>query len=255
MEDFGKLDVDINIDVKGDKKEIKKAEKKKFLESAIQEYQRVVSENPEIKQIAGTLAGKLEVVKALTYTDQGGLKLAGVEGNTRKLVPKSEIVGYIVKNLSDQPVQYTTMDWVLDPATGRWEGEKVRRVLQPGESVALSKKYFTLLASDPAILFKFSNGDCRIRFSEDPQKVLTSGYFVRSDDKSVNDEDFSERIDIKRKDKDGKDVYIIKKEYERVFGFLNNKPEKEVVARKSDIDKALVIAMKLRQEAMRRNEI
>jgi len=152
-------------------------------------------------------------------------KEAITEENKRPLRPASKTVGYKLQNIGEESVEYTTEEYTKDE-TGKWVGTVVNRVIAPGETICLTRQYMTMFCAQPEISFTLENGKIIGTSSKKQAKSLkeelSNHYFRFSKDENgatiqVNDDEVKLAVD----DENG----VVKPEYEKVFGFLNNPKE------------------------------
>lgn len=183
--------------------------------------------DPTFKERVGTMSASLEVVHTMTYTDKGGLAVNEEESKRQekrvlKTIP--EIVGYEVKNVGDAPIAYKTA--VCEKgADGIYVDHPVDAVLNPGETAFLTRQYMTMLTSAPEFSFELANGKIvkgpgATKAGKSVKEILESFHFTFSKEsgKSVNDDE----IVIPVANQAAPNVWVVKPEFEKVFGLLNN---------------------------------
>lgn len=230
MEDFNKLDT---MEVDETKVNDKKAAKKEKKDKVIRMMKETVASDPDFKERLHKFSANVEVVNSLGFGDGGNIVVDGKKENgERNLVKTSKIIGYAVRNNGDQPIPYITEEFAKNEE-GVWVGQKVDKVLGPGETINLSRKWMTVFASQPEISFVLANGKIvrgpatNKAGKEDIDKELEAHYFAFDDkDKKVNDDTVKKNVGKKGKDATGKQAWVVKAEYEKEFGFLNNVKEK-----------------------------
>lgn len=225
--------VDVKTEAATDGKKVALAEMKTALK-------KTLSSDPTFAAKAGSMADALEMVNTLGFGDSGNIiEVPGSkEAGERKVQQVSQIVGYRVKNNSATPIPYQT-DVHTEGADGKFVAEKVERVLEPGQTVDLSRANLARLCSAPEFGFRLSNGYIR-----QGRKKLVSDYasieeYLASNSFSfdrvkggggpgVNDDE----IKLNVGEKVGND-WKVKKEFLEAFGFLNNPKESTKVTRKA----------------------
>lgn len=211
-----------------DAKKARRAMAKQKLQNALNE---TLKKNPEFRSFAASKASSLEVVHALGHGDSGNLiqganktKVKDDGTTVRDLVATSAIVGYEVRNIGTEPIPYKTAVCKKGP-DGIWTENVVDAVMQPGQSVYLTRQYMTMLTAAPQFSFHLANGKVQkgSGASKDTKSVraqLESYYFSFNKDtgKYVNDDDV--KLNVSAKGDDGK--WVVKPEFEEAFGYLNN---------------------------------
>lgn len=212
-----------------DTKAAKKKEKIKKMEALLQD---TINKQPDIVEKLNSLSDKIEVINTLCFGDSGNLvvdKAKTAETGERSLVQTSKICGYIVRNNGTEAVSYVTEEYAPN-GEGKWVGTKVTKTIEPGATVAISRKYMTVFASMPEISFQLANGKI-IRSSASSVKSLDDeleAYYFSFADNTVTVHSDDIKINIGKKVKDsnsGEQVWVVKKEYEPTFGYLNNPEE------------------------------
>lgn len=235
MEDFSRLDAVEEVGGEVKAKGGEKAEMKQLMEL----FRQTVAEDPTIMQRLNSLSDKVVVVNTLGFGEGGSLiqkELAPGEEvkydengkPIRELVPTAKIVGYAIQNVGDTPINYVTEEFVKNEQ-GIFVGQKVEKVLAPGEKTALSRKYMTIFCSRPEIAFTLKNGKIVRKRQKQGEKAksldesLESHYFVFNDPNlKVNSDAVKINIGIKKKAADGTVKWVVKPEFEKTFGYLNN---------------------------------
>lgn len=194
-----------------------------------------IASDPQYTNKLRTLSNSLEVVNTLgTVHGKGNVindkSAVGPDGK-RVLKPVTTICGYTVKNVGSEAIPYTTEVFAEDPESGKWVGTVVQKSIAPGETIALTRKYMTMLCAIPEISFTLKNGKIILGSSSKKARVksvdeeLSSCYFKFNKDEesgtqiAVNDDEVKLSID----DADGK----VKAEYCETFGFYNNPKERK----------------------------
>lgn len=206
-------------------KSAKNEEKKQMIKMYKEAMDETLKNNPDYVNRRRSLTGCVRVVNTLGFGATGGLILA--EGSTkenRKIQTVSAIVGYVFENIGDKPIPYVTEEFAPN-AEGVWVGQKVKKVLNPGEKVALSRKNATILFSQPEFNLRVANGKFIPPKQKNPSdlEALLSGYYFSFDDKNlkVNSDAIKLQIGEERKTPNGT-KWFVKPEYEVTFGYLNN---------------------------------
>lgn len=145
----------------------------------------------------------------------------------RNLKSVSKLVGYIVRNCGEQPIQLKTQYCTKDE-TGKYiAGETVVVTLQPGETMPISKKFLAINSSSIEFSGKFANGiivSSNKKAKGTPEEILNRYFFKFSAEAGldIHGEDVKIPIATKVSGPDG-DEWVIKDEYLPVFGTLMNK--------------------------------
>ena len=206
-------------------KAAKRKAKKEDMQAKVEAFQKKVSD-PEFAKRLKKFSGAVSVINTLGYGENGGLILDKKTGNK---VPTPKIVGYKLQNIStDIEIPYITEEYEPQKAEDgsvRWVGKKVDKVLKPGETIELTRKYMTFFCSMPEISFELANGKI-IRGSANAHtvdEVMEAHYFAFSDSSNkVNSDSIKINIGKKVKSANGTTGWVVKPEYEKAFGFLNN---------------------------------
>lgn len=162
----------------------------------------------------------------------------------RKVTSQPDNVGYIIQNVSDKPIDYTTCLYTKNDE-GKYVGEEVKKTLAPQEETAIARPYLTRLALQEEFNLCLGNGKiiCKIgNKSKDAKSLLESPYF--SFDSSVGlDVNSPEIKDLIHEivDVNGVQKYVVKEEYVELFGYLNNEAEKSAAGRRGGKAKSSVI--------------
>lgn len=235
MEDFSKLDAVEEVGGEVKDKSGGKADMKQLMEL----FRQTVAEDPTIMQRLNSLSDNVAVVNTLGFGEGGSLiqkePAPGEEVKydedgkpIRELVPTAKIVGYAIQNVGDTPINYVTEEFAKNEQ-GIFVGQKVEKVLAPGEKAALSRKYMTIFCSRPEVAFTLKNGKIvrkRPKQSGKAQALdayLESHYFIFSDPNlKVNSDTVKINIGVKKKTADGTVKWVVKPEFEKTFGYLNN---------------------------------
>lgn len=194
-----------------------------------------LSSDPTFEGRVKTLSNSLEVVHTLGFGEHGSIIVdeAKTTATKRGLAQTSAIVGYEVRNCGDQPIQYKTGVCTPD-ANGVYTSEEVTRVLNPGETAYLTRKYMTILCACPEISFTLRNGTIvkgsGATNTHDQEAILKCFYFTF--DKDLNMKVNSDEVKVRIDDVvDGHSV--VKSEYVEAFGTFNNKKETKKRASKA----------------------
>ena len=204
-------------------------------------FKQTVESDPTFINRLHTLSNSLKVVNSLGYGDNGNIvvdKSKPADAGKRNLKPTSKVVGYMIANIGEEAIAYTTEEWTKNEETGEYQGTVVNKTLAPGEKTAITRKYMTQLCAQPEISFTLSNGiivaSSKKNF-RDLDEELSSYYFKFSPDENgnaiqVNDDEVKLSVDV-----DG----VVTPEFEATFGYLNN-PKKKKASREKSKTKASV---------------
>lgn len=236
MEEFNKLDTpatatDPAVDAGKPGRKAKNAELVGKLNAAMQE---TLATDPTYAQRANRLRNAIEVVNTLGFSNNGTVVLDQSAKDSpdgkRKLSPEGQIVGYIIKNVGDEAIPVTTEKYTKDDATGRWVANQVEVTLQPGATMALARKWMTVLATQPEFSMQFANGTMAhssTKFDESDLTALLESYYFSFNDPAMKVHDPAVKVQIGEKTMgDTGETWVVKAQYAEDFGFLNNKPEK-----------------------------
>lgn len=205
-------------------------------------FQKALTDDPTLTDRLHRLSDSLEVINSLGYGESGNIivdKARTAAENKRVLASVSKCFGYRVKNVGTEPIPYTTEEWTKGE-DGRWVGQKVEKVMQPGDTADLTRQYMTLLAAQPEFSFKLKNGrisrgsgvkGCR----GDIKAELEAHYFAFSKEAAeagmeINSDEV--KLNVGVKNGDGK--WTVKPEFAATFGYLENVNEKTRGTRKAD---------------------
>lgn len=141
----------------------------------------------------------------------------------RVLVPAPLNAGYMIKNVSSEPIQVLTAVWSKDE-NGHYTPQEVTQTLAPNSEMALTKEYLTKLAVQPEFNMTLGNGtvNARTKGIKDPADALKSGYFQFNTDTGydVNSPEVKsvihEAVEV-----NGETQYRVAAEWEPTFGYLN----------------------------------
>lgn len=212
-----------------DNNDPKKAAKEAKVKEMTNLLKETVATDPTYVTRVRSLSDKVQVINTLGYADGGNIKVdesaKETEDGKRKLVTTSQIVGYRVQNVGEMPIKYVTEEFAKDEA-GVFVGTKVEKVMAPGETVDFTRKYMTIFCSQTEVSFQLKNGKI-VRGSGavkqgDVDAELEAHYFSFND-KNIKVNDDTVKLNIANKKKVGdQQKWIIKPEFEKAFGYLNN---------------------------------
>ena len=232
-------------------------------EQLVASMEETIANDPTYLKRKGSLSAGLTVVKVLTYSDQGNIKLGPPvqakdkktkepifnEDGTPKMVPSRiktpKNVGYILKNTTGQDLPYTIESWAKN-ADGIYEPTMTEKVFKNGTTAIFSRRWLAIFASRDEISLKFANGRLKVSSSKEAEKkakvseleayyAACESLYVRLDEDqgSVNADNLKTAIATKKTDKEGNVIWDVKKEYLEVFGYLMNPVEKGKGGRKT----------------------
>lgn len=212
-----------------------KAKKKERIAKMKDSILETAAQDPEFDEKLRSLSNSIEVVNSLGFGDKGNIVLdesvkdAEIDPKTNK--PKraidvtSQIVGYRVRNIGSEPIQYQT-EVYTQGEDGIYVGTKTTKVIEPGATADLTRFYMTRFCAQPEISFQLANGKI-IRGSgskggKDFKAELESYYFRFNKDengekKQINDDTVKLNVGEKV---DGK--WVVKPDFVETFGYLNN---------------------------------
>lgn len=152
----------------------------------------------------------------------------GKKVRDRKLVPVSKLVGYRLKNISDDHTFQVTRKKYTQLENGEFSQEYVTIPFGPGEEIDLTKEDTAIFASQEGISCKFANGSIVISVKGKGRKtssadILKNSHFTpaQNSDIYVNDESFKTQIGVPYGTNDkGDKLWKVKPEYMEVFGGL-----------------------------------
>ena len=222
-----------------DKEAQRKAERKQKSSQMKAAFEKATMTDPGFIDKLHTLSNDIEMVHTLCFGNKGGIVVAtdetGKQKEGRPLESTGGIVGYIFRNNSNTVISYTTEEFEQD-GEGIYRGTKVERQVAPGEEFMLSRVYTTRFASEPSVSFQFANG-MLVRGSSsgtsDLKAELAAYYFVFDRELDANVHSDSVKIDMSMPDPANSDHLLIKPEYARTFGYLQNPTDKKKAARKA----------------------
>lgn len=210
------------------KKDAKKAKNQKFRAA----FKETLDSDASYEARHCKWTPHVQVVNTLGFGDSGNIVREPNSADKKSLMKTSAIVGYLLMNTGDEPINYTTEEFTQDE-TGKYIGTKVQKVMQPGEKVALSRKYMTMFCAQAEISFQLANGIvCKGSgsYKEDDIDAELRSYYFKFSDTSIKVNDDAVKLNIGEKVKvEGSDAekWVVKAEYEAVFGDLNNSEEKK----------------------------
>ncbi len=236
FEEFSSLDaLDENVVVE-DQEEAKKAmrrQARKQKKEQMEELFKVsMREDPTLKERIGSLSDNVVVVNTLGFGDSGNIIVdadaTAKAGGDRQLIVASETVGYRIQNNGKEPIKYKTEEFTRD-SDGVWVGQKVDKVLAPGEVADLTRKYMTIFCVRPEVSMILSNGKVMRSSAKvkpgDLDGELEAHYFAFADSSiKVNSDAVKINVGVQRKSKKEKGgvKWVVKPEFEAAFGYLNN---------------------------------
>lgn len=231
MDEFAKLDEQNTEVVGGNKVDEKKVEKKKKLKQMGDLLKQTINTDPTFVQKLKSLTNDIAVLNTLGFGDSGNIIVdettKHLPKGERKLINTSQIVGYRLVVIGQNPVKYLTEEFSKD-AEGKYVGARVEKVAKPGEKFDLSRKYMTIFCSQPEISFQLSNGKV-VRGSGDVKPgdldgELEAHYFAFNDKSiKVNSDSMKLNVAAKKVDKaTGTSKWEVKPEFVATFGYLNN---------------------------------
>ncbi len=245
FEDFSSLDaLDENVVVE-DQEELKKQMRKKARKQKKEHMEELfkvsLREDPTLKERIGALSESLVVVNTLGFGDSGNIVVdaeASAKEDKRTLIAASETIGYRIQNNGKEPIKFRTEEFTRN-SDGIWVGQKVDKVLAPGDVADLTRKYMTIFCAKPEISMILSNGKVMRSSAKvkagDLDGELEAHYFAFSDSSiKVNSDAVKINVGIQRKSKKEKGgvKWVVRPEFEATFGYLNNeKPKADRPAR------------------------
>ena len=238
-ENFNDLNQE-KVEEKDEKVVTSKEDKKALNKELVSGYAEDVKDNPELKERAGIWQEYVELVHTCGYGKNGNLiqikKKNEATGEERELGYTSKIVGYGLKNVSeDIEMPYTTEVFSRNEA-GEIVSEIVDRVLMPGEEVFFTKKYAAIFLTKPEFAMVIKNArllKINLNDTADLDGMLSNSvmkFNSKVTNKKVNDDDVKINISEvsgthEKTKKDGSvekiNDYKVKAEYFSVFGGLD----------------------------------
>lgn len=227
-----------------EKETVNTKKEKAALDAIVVNYVDKVNKGQLDRSKANIWSKFVKVVKALGYTDEGGLiresapakkdKATGKEPG-RKIGKVGMIVGYRFRNISDElgtptPIPYVTEVFHKNEETGKYEGEMVQLTLEPGHEIELTKKYSTILATVPEISCQFANARMvKVIFEGRTLEETLNGAYIKLVGEGampVHSPEFKEQIGEQEvtQEIDGKEqiIWKVQEKFEKTFGFLND---------------------------------
>lgn len=190
----------------------------------------------ELKSKIGSYSDYLEVVNALGYAGDTAVSHPRVRvyndlgeeiGTEHKYMPTSKLVGFIIRNISeDKDIKYITEEFSESKSQGVWQGQRIQRILKPGETAQISKFYFNMLLFMPEFNCRISNGNlryngnCGLQSSQSDEAEIIerlNRYYFVSKGGAIHRAGY--KIEIAT---EVGGAYKIKPEYEKIFGSLNS---------------------------------
>lgn len=154
----------------------------------------------------------------------------------RRVVTESQVVGYKIKNESDKPIEYQTELFHAEP-DGTFVGTKTVSILKPGETAYISRLYMAKLLVKEEFNMTIRNGILIGKLSKvdsDIETALAAQYFAFNKASGMDVHSPEVKIQIgEQVNVGGVTKYVVKKEFEEVFGYLNNTEAAKVRGRKS----------------------
>lgn len=245
MEDFAKLDaLTMKSDVRKPNMEVKKTtqdnpERMSKVEKMKRVFEEMIKKDPSLLKKFNSWSHAVEVVNTLGFGDSGSVVTKEpppgekIPKSERELVSTSKIVGYRIKNISKNiEIPYVTEEYTKS-GEGLYVGKIVKKILQPGETVELTRKYMTILCTRPEISMRLANGRMKGKLGDKEVNIeklhdmLATYYFVFSDpSKKVNSDEV--KINIGQKVQVGDKLkWVVKPEFILTFGYLNNQALKK----------------------------
>lgn len=210
-------------------KAAKKAEDDKVKAAA----EGILKQNPGLVEVLSTRSSDLEVTKVFCTFIIPNIKPDKSQPKNEKgkypLVATSYKVGYEVRNVGSEPIQYMAPNYVLNPETGKYENQEHEATLAPGDTAILDRLHMTMLCARPEFSFGLRNGSIKKSSKqsiETKEELLRSYYFTfdREAVSFVSDDEVNQLVD---EEVDG--VKKIRDEFVPYFGYVMN--TKEVKAR------------------------
>lgn len=203
---------------------VESQEKKAKLQAMKAALKETVQTTPDFAKKLRRLSSSIRVVNTLGAGKGGNIVVDKSAGEGRPLKPTSQIVGYKIQNVGTESIEYTTEEYTKDE-TGKWVGNVVQRTLAPNETIDLTRQYMTMFCAQPEISFTLANGkivNSSKKNAKSMKEELAAYYFSFNKDENgnslqVNDDEVKLAVD----DENG----VVKPEYEKVFGYINNPKE------------------------------
>jgi hypothetical protein len=228
LENFSSLDAPENVDleVSTSKEDESKARRKQKMREMTEAFKDSLMRDPTFKDRLRTLSESVAVVNTLGFEESGNIIEDKSEDGERKLVTVPAIVGYRIRNIGKENIPYVTEEYTLKD--GEWVGQVVNKILKPNETIDLTRKYMTMFCARPELSFQLANGkvmrgSAKVK-TGDVDGELEAHYFAFADrNLKVNSDEV--KINIGRKEPKTK-KWVVKKEFEAAFGYLNNEKTK-----------------------------
>ena len=207
---------DASVEVDNDKQ--KNEEKKQQINQMKEALREEIQTSPDFQARLHRLTNSIKVVNTLgAYMGGNIVEDKSSTADKRVLKPITKNVGYRLQNIGSEAIEYTTEEYTKDEA-GVWVGTKVRKTFAPGEQIDLTRQYMTMFCAQPEISFTLSNGKIMASSKKNPRNIqeeLSSYYFKFDDDQiKVNDDE----VKLSVVDENN----VVKPEFEKTFGFINN---------------------------------
>lgn len=197
-----------------------------------------VAADPTIMDRRNTLCKAIQVEGTLGFGNAGLIQTRAADkatGTKREVGATSAIVGYIIKNVSDKPIEVRTEVFTQDPNTKQYVGKETTVSLKPGASMPISRKWLTFLACQVEFGMKLANGT----MVGSPKKLINatadqafSSFHFKFSDASIKVNDVKTDIHDVVTD-NGETKYVVKKDYVSTFGYLMNETPKATGGRKA----------------------
>lgn len=230
MENFNDLDTAVGTEVEASAATQKKEAKKRKLQEMGTLLKETINQDPTFVQKVRSLSNSIAVINTLGFGDSGNIivdeETKKLPKEQRKIVTTSAIVGYRVQNIGQTPIKYFTEEFAKNE-DGKFVGSRVEKVLEPGAKADLTRKYMTIFCAQPEISFQLANGKIvrgsGIVKANDLEGELEAHYFTFNDKNiKVNSDTIKLNVSKAVKGNDGSKKWIVKPEFEKAFGYLNN---------------------------------
>lgn len=231
MDEFAKLDDQATEVAPLSKADERKAAKKEKMKQMGTLLKQTINADPTFTQKLKSLSESVAVTNTLGFGDSGNIIVdeatKHLPKDQRKLLNTSQIVGYRIAVVGENPIKYMTEEFSKDPE-GKYVGQRVDKIAKPGEKFDLSRKYMTIFCSQPEISFQLSNGKVVRGSGEvkpgDMDGELEAHYFLFNDKSiKVNSDTIKLNVSTKKVDKaTGTTKWEVKPEFVVTFGNLNN---------------------------------
>lgn len=203
---------------------------------------QTVNADPDFKNRVRRLSQSVEVINSLGFGDSGNIIVdkSSNAADKRALAVTSAIVGYRVKNVGTESIKYVTEVWTKGE-DGVYVPTKQEKVMNPGDYADLTRQYMTMFCAMPEISFQLKNGKivkgAGAKSNKGMKAELEAHYFAFNKEadgtkKQVNDDDVKLNVGEKVDNK-----WVVKPEFESVFGFLSNPKTSGKAGRKSSDEK------------------